>query len=116
MKKVVIIGHFGGKEKFYDGQTVKTMNLDNLLASCSNVSVRRVDTHCDQNNKFKLLINTLKAYIVCEHIFLLVSVNGMKFYLPFFHYVFQCCSFFFLKEYSSSPMYFHLLSLQPYAT
>ena len=87
MKKIAIIGHFGGQEKFCDGQTVKTMNLTNLLASCPDISVRRVDTYYAKSNKLKLLFHTLKALFACKHVFLLVSVNGMKFYLPFLHYM-----------------------------
>lgn len=87
MKKIAIIGHFGEKEKYCDGQTVKTMNLTNLLTDCSDVSIMRVDTDYVRSSKLKLLFHTLKAVIACEHIFLLVSVNGMKFYLPFFHYL-----------------------------
>lgn len=87
MKKIAIIGHFDEKGKYCDGQTVKTMNLTNLLTDCSDISIMRVDTHYVRSNKFKLLFHTLKAVIACKHIFLLVSVNGMKFYLPFFHYL-----------------------------
>lgn len=87
MKKVAIIGHFGGKESFYDGQTIKTQNLERLLASQSDFSIRRVDTYESRHNKIKLLADTIKALLTCEHIFLLVSVNGMKVYFPLLHYL-----------------------------
>ena len=87
MKKVAIIGHFGGKETFYDGQTIKTKNLEALLSGQKDLSVRRVDTYYSKRNKVKLLWETLRALLACEHIFLLVSVNGMKVFLPLLHHL-----------------------------
>ena len=87
MKKIAIIGHFGGKENFFDGQTIKTKNLELLLSGQPNLSIRRVDTYYAKRNKIKLFIDTLRALFCCEHIFLLVSVNGMKFFLPLLHYL-----------------------------
>ena len=86
MKKVAIIGHFGGKENFYDGQTIKTKNLQALLASQSDISIRKVDTYYSRSNKIKLLVDTIKALLFSKYIFLLVSVNGMKVYLPLLYH------------------------------
>ena len=66
MKKVAIIGHFGGKESFCDGQTVKTKNLERLLASQSDITIRRVDTYLARSNKVKLLAETIGALLDCE--------------------------------------------------
>lgn len=87
MKKVAIIGHFGGKEAFWDGQTIKTKNLEALLLGQSDLSVRRVDTYYSKRNKIKLFADTLKALLFCEDIFLLVSVNGMRVFLPLLYYI-----------------------------
>lgn len=87
MKKVAVIGHFGANEKFYDGQTIKTKNLEALLLSRPDFSVIRVDTYYFKHNKIKLLIDTIKSLLFCEHIFLLVSVNGLKVYLPLLYYL-----------------------------
>lgn len=86
-RSVGIIGHFGGKESFCDGQTVKTKNLEMLFANLEDTEVRRADTYYFEKNPFKLLLDTLKLLLHCQHIFLMVSVKGMKFYLPFLYYV-----------------------------
>lgn len=84
---VGIIGHFGGNENFCDGQTVKTKNLAQLLERQENIRVRRADTYCFRRNKGKLLWDTLRCMFTCRHIFLMVSSNGMRFYLPFLYYL-----------------------------
>ena len=87
MKKVAIIGHFGGNETFCDGQTVKTKNLEGLLEDCSDISIKRVDTYYSRSNKFRLLWDTIKAMATCKYVFLLVSTNGMRVYLPLLYYL-----------------------------
>lgn len=86
-KKIGVIGHLGMKKEFCDGQTVKTKNLVGLLENVGKFSVFRVDTYLFRINKIKLLLDSLRCLLTCEHIFLLVSVNGMRFYLPFLYYV-----------------------------
>ena len=39
-----IIGHFGGKESFNDGQTVKTMNIYNGLLNSGISTIDNIDT------------------------------------------------------------------------
>ena len=85
--KVAIIGHLGGKEKKYDGQTVKTKNLAMLLKSTEKCSLTLADTCYFRKNNVKLMWDTLRCMLTCKHIFLLVSVNGMNFYLPFLYYL-----------------------------
>ena len=87
MKKVAIIGHFGGGLDFYDGQTVKTKNLEGLLGKCSDITIKRVDTYYSRSNKFRLLWDTIKAMATCKYLFLLVSTNGMRVYLPLLYYL-----------------------------
>lgn len=87
MKRVAIIGHFGGKENFCDGQTIKTKNLEKLLASQADISVKIVDTYYSNGKKIKLLIHTILSFFTCEYVFLLVSVNGLKVYLPLLYYL-----------------------------
>lgn len=86
-KKVGVIGHLGMKKNFCDGQTVKTKNLVDLLENVGGFSVFRVDTHLFKVNKIKLMLDSLHCLLTCKHIFLLVSTNGMRFYLPFLYYV-----------------------------
>ena len=81
-----VIGHFGGGKNYCDGQTVKTLNLTNLLEQEMKLQVYRVDTHLNQTNKLSLLAKTLYCLLTCKHIFLLVAENGMKVYLPLLYY------------------------------
>lgn len=87
MRKIAIIGHFGGNEKFYDGQTVKTKNLEQLLIGCGSFNVYRVDTYLSKINKIKLFIKTIVALLSNDYIFLLVSVNGLRVFLPLLYYL-----------------------------
>ena len=87
MGKIGIIGRFGLDHDFYDGQTVKTKNLAWLLEREQRFSIVKVDTYLFRRKNFKLLIDTLRCMLTCEHVFLLVSVNGMNFYLPFLYYL-----------------------------
>lgn len=87
MEKVGIIGRFGVGHDFYDGQTVKTKNLAWLLEREQRFSIQKVDTYLFRRKNFKLMMDTLKCMLTCKHIFLLVSVNGMNFYLPFLYYL-----------------------------
>lgn len=84
--KVGVIGKIGTNDQC-DGQTVKTRNLMNLLNSTGCVSLRKADTWYFKKNKWKLMMDTMGCLIHCDHIFLMVSVNGMHFYLPFLFWV-----------------------------
>jgi len=85
--RIGVIGHFGAGGKFCDGQTVKTKNLTDLLEGKGGFSVYRVDTAYVKTNKLRLLLETIICLIRCRHVFLMVSGNGMKFYLPFLYFV-----------------------------
>lgn len=85
--KVGIIGHFGANENKYDGQTVKTKNLAMLLESAVDMTIIKADTYYFRKNPIKLLLDTLRCVFTCDHVFLLVAENGMKFYLPFLYYL-----------------------------
>ncbi len=82
-----IIGHFGGDKEFFDGQTIKTKNLDLMLKHNGISDIYYVDTYLRKENPFKLLLKTIRCIITRKKIFILLSVNGVNFYLPFFHYI-----------------------------
>ncbi len=84
--QIGIIGHFGGDTLFLDGQTVKTESLNKLLTEHGN-SVYRVDTFYKSRNPIKLIFETFACIFKCKKIFILLSTNGMNFYLPFLHYI-----------------------------
>ena len=82
MKKVAIIGHFGGNLDLTDGQTVKTKTLFEELASAPDAKIIKVDTYYKQKNPLLLLMQLIRALITCRKIILLVSGNGMKVFFP----------------------------------
>lgn len=85
--RVGIIGHFGGKNKFLDGQTVKTKVLYEELQRKGFDDIYCVDTYYNKKNKIKLFYKTVQCIIKCDIIILLVSNNGLKVYLPILYYV-----------------------------
>lgn len=85
--RVGIIGKFGTYGSWVDGQTIKTKNLAKILEKTGKYSFVKVDTCYFKKNNLKLLVESLRCIATCDHIFLLVSVNGMKFYLPFLYYL-----------------------------
>ena len=56
-----IIGHFGGNEKFNDGQTVKTINIYNGLYNCGITSVDKIDTYYIKRNPIKFMFDLIKS-------------------------------------------------------
>lgn len=85
IKKVSIIGHFGGNETILDGQTVKTKILYDELSKVTNWSIQRVDTYYRRKNPVKLVWDTLVALCTTKDIFVLLSGNGMRMYFPLLH-------------------------------
>ena len=90
-KKIGVIGHFAYGFDLCDGQTVKTRNVAMLLEKYGYAPSVKVDTYLFKlkkiSKKVKLLLDTLRCMFTCKHIFLLVSVNGMNFYLPFIYHL-----------------------------
>lgn len=86
MKKIGIIGHFGGGRDFLDGQTVKTKVLYEELKKRGFENIFCVDTYYNKTNKLKLLSDTLRCIITCDTIIFLLSGNGLKTYLPMLYW------------------------------
>lgn len=86
MKKIGIIGHFGAKKVFLDGQTVKTKNLKMLLEQYGGFDTYCVDTYLTNVSKVELLIRSILCLIKCSDIIILLGENGMRFYLPFLYF------------------------------
>lgn len=81
-KKIGIIGHFGGKHNFLDGQTVKTKIFCEELKKRVFSDVMCVDTYLNKTNKISLLIKSLRCLMSCDIIVVILSKNGLKTYLP----------------------------------
>lgn len=68
--RIGIIGHFGGNEKFNDGQTVKTIAIYDALKRYGLEDVDRIDTYYIKKNPFIFVSQFLngglrdKKYIV----------------------------------------------------
>ena len=73
MKKVGIIGHFGGKENFSDGQTVKTKVIFEELKKISGFKLYTADTYYIKKNPLNLLWQTIQCVANCKDVFVLLS-------------------------------------------
>ena len=82
MKKIAIIGHFGGNENISDGQTVKTKILYEELSANTGWSIKKIDTYYKNKNPIKLFAQTIVTLISTKDIIILLSRNGMRFYFP----------------------------------
>lgn len=81
-RKVAIIGHFGGKEKFWAGQTVKTKMLYEELRQYSDWDIRITDTYYVRKNPLLWLWQTVRCLVTAKDVIIMVSGNGMKTYFP----------------------------------
>lgn len=86
MKKVGIIGHFGGNEEFLDGQTIKTKILYDELKKTGNFDISIVDVYYIKRNPLKGICDTLKCLCKTKTVFVLLSDKGMRTYFPFLYY------------------------------
>lgn len=86
MTRIAIIGHFGGKELFLDGQTVKTKILHNELTNTQKFKITKVDTYYKNTHPLRLLLSTIWTLLSVKKIIVLLSGNGMKFYFPLLYW------------------------------
>ena len=80
VQKIGIIGHFGGKKVFYDGQTIKTKSLERLLNETGKYDVYRVDTYYKKKHPIKLFFRTISCMLKCKKVIVILSVRGLKAY------------------------------------
>lgn len=100
MKKIGIIGHFGGKEEFFDGQTVKTKILNDELIATGKFKIYKVDTYYVRKNPIKVFFQTIKSMFVCDSVIVLIAQNGMKVFPMLLH---------FLKKFTKAKTYHDVL-------
>ena len=81
-KTVGIIGHFGGKKVFLDGQTIKTKILYEELRNATDWELFKVDTYYKKERPLGLLLRTLRCLFRTRDVIILLSGNGMKLYFP----------------------------------
>lgn len=82
-KGIAIVGRMAKGVVLLDGQTVKTKVLCEELSRCfPDRHQVWVDTYQYRKHAVPILMNTLRAFMTCEHIFILLSRNGRKFFFP----------------------------------
>ena len=80
---VCLIGHFGGTETFYDGQTIKTQMLEQALQLYGpQLRVHKVDTYYYRKNKLKFLRQLAAGVFSCSRILVCVSKKGRSAFFP----------------------------------
>ncbi|WJY26417.1 glycosyltransferase family 4 protein [Sporosarcina trichiuri] len=85
MKKVGICGFFGEKNKQFDGQSVKTKQLQEELNKVfGSETVMAVNTFGWKSNPLKLFLNCISLMKNCESIIILPAQNGIKVFIPLF--------------------------------
>lgn len=80
--RIAIIGHFGGKKRYNDGQTVKTRILYEELKKNTDWEIVKVDTFYKKKHPVRLLIKSMKVFLTINNVIILLSYNGMKMYFP----------------------------------
>ncbi len=80
--KVSILGHFGGEKRFTDGQTVKTVNLYNLLKKSGSAAVCKIDTYRWTRNPLRLFKKIKTAFRENDSVIMLPAQNGVKLFAP----------------------------------
>lgn len=80
---VCLIGHFGGDEIFYDGQTVKTQMLEDALHRYGpQLTIYKVDTFFYRRNKWKFFRDLAVGVFSSNRILLCVSKRGRRVFFP----------------------------------
>lgn len=79
--RIAIIGHFGGKKKFNDGQTIKTLAIYEALIRYGE-TIDRVDTYYIKRNPLKFIMQFLFAGIRDKKCIVLLSTKGRRVLFP----------------------------------
>ncbi|MBQ6999069.1 MAG: glycosyltransferase [Clostridia bacterium] len=77
-----IIGHFGGKKKFNDGQTVKTIVTYDALKRYGIDNMAIVDTYYSKKNPIVFGLSLLNCILKHKKIIVLLSINGRRILFP----------------------------------
>lgn len=78
-----IVGRIADKVELLDGQTVKTKVLyEELKREFPSREIICVDTYQYRKHVLSILLQTWRMFWHCEHIFVLLSRNGRKFFFP----------------------------------
>lgn len=86
MTKLCFIGHFGGNESFREGQTVKTLNIAEVLKNAKDFRVKYVDTYYFKRNILKFSIQLINGLFSCKRVVLCVSKGGRRVFFPLLYW------------------------------
>lgn len=78
VKRIGIIGHFGGDKNFTDGQTVKTKEINKQIEKKYNIKTMKFDTYKNSHNPIKLINGIFKIIKNNDIVILIVSQRGYK--------------------------------------
>ena len=82
-ERIAIVGRMAKGAELLDGQTVKTKVLCEELRRCfPDTEQVWVDTYQYRKHALPILRETFRAFATCDHIFVLLSRNGRKFFFP----------------------------------
>ncbi len=82
--RIAIIGHFGGKAVFSDGQTIKTHSLYDALLRTKpdNVKIDQIDTYYIKRNPLRFLFSLMRSLFRNRKYIVLLSDKGRKIFFP----------------------------------
>lgn len=82
--RIGIIGHFGGHEKFTDGQTVKTLTLYQSFVQhgVNGGKIDKIDTYYIKQNPIRFIVEFLSCMLKDKKVVVLLSSNGRRVLFP----------------------------------
>lgn len=83
--KIALVGRVAEGKELFDGQTVKTRYLYELLKQIDDVVL--VDTYEYKKHIVSMLFSSIKALSKSDAVVLSISINGRRFFFPFFYYL-----------------------------
>ena len=87
-KNICVLGRLAYNKNLYDGQTVLTRMVDKELKNQLNdYNFYYIETFNYKKNIFKCLIKSIYCLYKCDNIVMLLSRNGLSFYLPFLYFI-----------------------------
>lgn len=84
--RLCIIGHFGGKETFNDGQTVKTHAVYNAFCKYG-IKADIADTYFIHKNIVRFVYSFIKSFFFDRKYIVLLSKNGRRVLFPFLFFM-----------------------------
>ena len=87
-KKIGICGSFGGMEKTFDGQTVKTKNYTEQIEKIlGKENIMSVNTHFWRKTPLKIFFGCVKISASCQCAVIMPAQNGLRIFTPLFYFL-----------------------------